>query len=85
MPDDVVRGLGYQGQRFEVRGKRLGADEEVAIGWLNAADGGEMLRRSKQNPRFRSSSIRVVDLFPGIERILEDWTKFKSGCRKCIA
>lgn len=84
MANNVVQGLGDRGQRYEVRAKRLGSGDESVIGWLNAADGGEMLRRSRENPRFLSSSVRVVDRFPGIEKILPDWTAFKAGCRKCI-
>lgn len=80
--NDKINGLGDQGQRYEVHARRASDQVDVVFGWTNSADGGRLMQEVLGSYRFHGG--RIVDRWPGIENILEDWTAFKAGCRKCL-
>lgn len=83
MATDAIQGFGRAGQRFEVRGITL-ANTEVVVGWTNEPDGGVVAHTIRNMP-LRYKDVKVVDLDPGIEKLLVHWRQWKAGCRKCLA
>lgn len=80
--DDIIRGYGDKGQRYEVRATTRTGQGKV-IGWTDIADGGSIAESARGAVHLKD--VLVVDRFPGIEKILEDWKTFKADCRKCVS